>query len=118
MDHKTILKKLFASYPAAVQPETVAVYLEMLVEYDIDVVAWSVDEAIRTCKKLPSVADIREIATERKRIGTAWQPQNERLLPGGTPLRSVPYITSREEERKQLNKWNALNKRKQNTSGN
>jgi len=112
-----LLKKLFATFPKTpVQPETVAVYLEFLAGYEPDVLKWAIEQACVKCATLPSVAEIRSLADERKAANKAWavtMPDDAHLLEdsqGGVRYTKI-YKTTREEERAQLRRWNAVNQR-------
>ncbi len=61
MNVGSILKQLFAAYPnAQVTPETVAVYMRLLRDIQPEDLQVAVDQAIATCKFLPTVAELRD----------------------------------------------------------
>lgn len=113
MDHRTLIKKLFASYQTAAQPETVAIYLEFLSEFDLPTLTSTINGAIKTCKFLPTVAELRTIAEQTKQFDSAWATPARMLEEKTDPPRVQPYITSREEEKAQLTRWDSVNKRYQ-----
>jgi len=74
-----ILKQLFSAYPnTQVTPETVAVYLRLLADFapaDLQVI---VDQAVATCKFLPTVAELRDMRHAMEAMGElswgeAWE---------------------------------------------
>lgn len=78
-DIQGILKQLFSAYPnTQVTPETVAVYLRLLGDIaptDLQVI---VDQAVATCKFLPTVAELRDMRHSMEAMGElswgeAWE---------------------------------------------
>lgn len=76
-----ILKQLFAAYPnAQVAPETVAVYLRLLADIAPEDLQVVVDQAIATCKFLPTVAELRDMQHALRSAGSlTWGEAWERV---------------------------------------
>lgn len=57
-----ILRQLFAAYPnTAVTPETVAMYVRLLADIPPDELQTVVDQAVATCRFLPTIAELRDM---------------------------------------------------------
>jgi hypothetical protein len=58
----TVLRQLFSAYPhVQATPETIAVYMRLLKDIAPDDLQTIVDQAIATCKFLPTVAELRDM---------------------------------------------------------
>lgn len=89
-----ILKQLFSAYPnTQVTPETVAVYLRLLGDIEPGDLQVIVDQAVATCKFLPTVAELRDMRHAMTQMGElswgeAWenvQSEMRRIGNWGTP---------------------------------
>ncbi len=62
MNVTSILRQLFAAYPnTAVTPETVAMYVRLLSDIPPADLQTVVDQAVATCKFLPTIAELRDM---------------------------------------------------------
>ncbi len=74
-----VLKQLFSAYPnSEVSPATVAVYMRLLRDIPAAQLQTVVDQAIATCKFLPTVAELRDMYAalgngDRLTWADAWQ---------------------------------------------
>ena len=103
MNVGSILKQLFAAYPnAQVTPETVAVYMRLLRDIQPEDLQVTVDQAIATCKFLPTVAELRDTlhgltAIGQLSWGEAWenvQAEMRRIGSYGAPRFSSDLTAS------------------------
>lgn len=98
-----ILKQLFSAYPnTQVTPETVAVYLRLLGDIEPDDLQIVVDQAVATCKFLPTVAELRDMRhamTQMSELswGEAWenvQSEMRRIGNWGVPQFSTELTSA------------------------
>lgn len=103
MNVTSILRQLFAAYPnTAVTPETVAMYVRLLSDIPPAELQTVVDQAVATCKFLPTIAELRDMRhslhnANRLTWADAWdavQREIRRIGSYGTPRFDDP-ITAR-----------------------
>ncbi len=62
MNIGSVLKQLFSAFPSVqVSAETTAVYMRLLKDIPIEELQVIVDQAVATCKYLPTVAELRDL---------------------------------------------------------
>lgn len=93
-----VLKQLFAAFPnSQVSAETVAVYMRLLQDIPLDALQVAVDQAIATCKFLPTVAELRDSLhglrnVQRLSWGEAWDDVQKEVRRIG--FYGVPHFNS------------------------
>ena len=90
----TILRQLFAAYPSVqATPETIAMYVRLLSDIPPDELQTVVDQAVATCRFLPTIAELRDMRhslqhANRLTWADAWdsvQREIKRIGSYGTP---------------------------------
>lgn len=79
LDTGTVLKQLFACYPnTEITAGTAAMYMRLLSDIPADELQTIVDQAVATCKFLPTIAELRDMrhnlnTLDRLTYGEAWE---------------------------------------------
>ncbi len=102
MNIGSVLKQLFSAFPnVQVTMETTAVYMRLLKDIPVEDLQVIVDQAVATCKYLPTVAELRDLhhgLQNRGRLSwtEAWesvQREMRRIGSYGVPVFSDPLTT-------------------------
>lgn len=110
MQHETIIRMLFASYPSTpVSEETAAVYLQLLSKHAPEYLEWAVLWLVENevAKGLPSIGRINQVVKERKAacLFYANSSTTRALLADPKPVRMDAHSDTPEERRQQLARW-------------
>jgi hypothetical protein len=71
-NRKLLMLKLVASFREAIQPETVAVYLDYLAKYPDKTLEFAIDYCIREKEKFPSIAELIKACNEKNSADRTW----------------------------------------------
>ena len=91
-----------------------AVYLEKLLKYDVDVLTFAIDAVLEKGDRFPTIGMIVSEAEEHKRVKSAWQENtaDHMLEDKGDEMRVVKFQrTTKTEEKEQLMRRKSVKKR-------